>query len=115
MKRIIICLILISLSLCQPSPEKIEEIKKRRKEEMKILAECLLKSEKASEKIKTAIKENTDDNVMKAIHHSSEQLDKNDRDAIRECRRQAIEASHEKFMKDDILKRHEKSQRRVEL
>ena len=115
MKKILICLVLISLSLCQPSPEKIEEIKKRRKEEMKLLGECLLKSEKASEKIKTAIKESPEDDVMRAIHHSRDELDNNDRDAIRECRRQAFEASHEKFMKDDILKRHEKSQRRVEL
>ena len=115
MKKIIICLILISFALCQPDPAKIEEIKKRRKEEMKILAECLLKSETASEKLKNAIKESPEDDVMRAIHHSRDELDNNDRDAIRECRRQAFEASHEKFKRDDILKRHEKSQQRVEL
>ena len=109
MKKILICLVLISLSLCQPSPEKIEEIKKRRKEEMKILAECLLKSEKASEKIKTAIKESPEDDVMRAIHHSRDELDNNDRDAIRECRRQAIEASHEKLRREDIFKRPERN------
>ena len=115
MKRIIICLILISFALCQPDPAKIEEIKKRRKEEMKILAECLLKSEKASENIKKAIKENTDDNVMKAIHNSRDHLDKNDRDAIRECRRQAIETTHEKFIKMEFSKTPEKKQQQNEV
>ena len=109
MKKKLICLVLISLSLCQPDPAKIEEIEKRRKEEMKLLGECLLKSEKASEKIKKAIRESPDDDVMRAIHHSSHQIDKNDRDAIRECRRQAIEASHEKLRREDIFKRPERN------
>ena len=115
MKKILICLILITFSLCQPDPAKIEEIKKRRKEEMKILAECLLKSEIATENLKKAIKENPDDDVMRVIHHSSEKLDKNDRDAIRACRKQAIEATHEQFKRDHIFKRKEKNQKRIEL
>ena len=115
MNKILICLILISFSLCQPDPAKIEEIKKRRKEEMKLLAECLLKSEIATEKLKNAIKESTDDDVMRAIHHSSQQLDKNDRDAIRACRKQAIEARHEKIKLDEIFKRPERNQHHNDL
>ena len=49
MKKIIIFLILISFSLCRLDPAKLEEIKQRRKEEMKLIAECLLKNEKLTQ------------------------------------------------------------------
>ena len=52
---------------------------------------------------------------MRAIHHSSHQIDKNDRDAIRDCRRQAIEASHEKLKRDDIFKRPERNHHHPDL
>ena len=58
MKKALIFLILISFSLCHLSPEKIEEIKQRRKEQMKLVAECLLRNENISEELKTSIREN---------------------------------------------------------
>ena len=81
---------------------------------MKKIAECLLYSPKASENLKKAIKENTDDNVMKAIHNSRAHLDKNDGDAIRECRKQSIETIYEKYIEIGNSKSQEKKQQQNE-
>ena len=61
MKKIIIFLLLIVFAFCHIDEAKREELRQRRKEEMKHLAECLLKHPNTSEELKKAIKESPDD------------------------------------------------------
>ena len=105
MKKSLIFLILISFSLCHLSPEKIEEIKQRRKEQMKLVAECLLRNENISEELKTSIRENKEDDFVRALRPNGRRLTKNDLDIIRQCRKEAIRAKTEILDKDEHKKK----------
>ena len=108
MKTILIFLVLVSFSFCRINQAKMEEMKKRRKEEMKYMVDCLLKNENTSKELKKAIENSTEDDYIRAIHHSGYKLDKNDKELIRLCRKEAIKARHEEFRKADFFKKHEK-------
>ena len=109
MKNFLICLILIAFSLCQPDPAKIEEIKKRRKEEMKYTAKCLLENPNTSEKLKTSIKNSSEDDLIRVIYPPHDKLDKNDINIIRECRRQAVKSRNEGFRRGEYINNKEKN------
>ena len=108
MKKLFIFLILIVFSFCHLDEAKKEELRQRRKKEMKMLADCLLKSEKASEGLKQAIKNSPEDDIMRALHPHDIKLEQSDKDAIRQCRKESIKARHEEFRKAEHIKMHER-------
>ena len=108
MKKIFIFLILIVFSFCHLDEAKKEEFRKRRREEMKYLADCLLKNEKTSEALKQAIKDSPEDDIIRALHPHGHKLDQSDEDIIRECRRESIKARHEEFRRAEHIKMHER-------
>ena len=99
MKKIFIFLILIVLSFCHLDKAKKEELKQRRRESNKFLAECLLKNEKTSEKLKQEIKDTPEDNIENVIYHRHHELDKKDIDIIRQCRRESVKIRNEEHKK----------------
>ena len=115
MKSILIFLVLITFSFCHISQAKIEEMRKRRKEEMKLMVDCLLKNENTSEELKNAIRNSTEEDYIRAIHHSGHKLEKNDKEVIRLCRKEAIKARHEEFRKADFFKMHEREPHHADL
>ena len=56
-----------------------------------------------------------EEDYMRAIHHSGHKLEKNDKEVIRLCRKEAIKARHEEFRKADFFKMHEKEPHRADL
>ena len=60
MKKFLFFLFLLTFIVCQPSNEKKEEFKKRRKEHGRQMAECILKHENISPEFKKLIEENKD-------------------------------------------------------
>jgi hypothetical protein len=109
MKKIFIFLTLIVFSFCHLDEAKIEEIKKRRKQEMKYIAECLLENPNTSEKLKISIKKSSEDDLIRAIYPPRDKLDKNDIDIIRVCRKQAYKSRNEDFRKKELIKNKEKN------
>ncbi len=111
MKKIIIFLLLIVFAFCHIDEAKREELRQRRKEEMKHLAECLLKHPNTSEELKKAIKESPDDDIIRALHPHDHKLEQSDKDLIRECRREAFRARHEEMRRAEHIKMHERRPR----
>ena len=107
MKKALLFLFLIILVTCQPSKEKIEEMKKKRKEHDKQLAECILKNETTSSELKKLIEENKDDHLMKALHPRDHKLDRSDREIIRNCRKALFDKRREEIEKEREKKRRE--------
>ena len=108
MKKILILLFLVAIVACQPSEARREEIRQRRKEHDRQLAECILKNEKTSDELKKLIKENKDDNLMKALHPRDHNFDRNDRDIIRNCRKEQFEKHREEIRRErESKKKHE--------
>ena len=109
MKIVYIFFILIDFSSCNLEKAKIEEIKKRRKEEMKYIAECLLENPYTSEKLKISIKKSTEDDLIRVIYPPRDKLDKNDIDIIRECRKQSYKSRNEDFRRKEFIKNEQKN------
>ena len=111
MKIILFFVILLAFVVCQPSNEKREEIRKKRKERDMQLAECILKNENISSELKKLIEENKDEHLMKALHPRDHKLDRNDRDIIRNCRKEMFEKMKEehKREKERRNKNHDKN------
>ena len=102
MKSSLIFLILIAFAICEITEERREEIKKRRREHDKYLAECLLKNDTISEELRKKLKESSDDDIRKALHPTRGEhvLDKNEREAIRKCRRDYLDKMREKHREE---------------
>ena len=111
MKKFLIFLVLIVFAVCQPSKEKIEEMKKRRKEHDMQIAECILKSPDASPEFKKLIEENKDKDLMRAFHPREHKLEKNDHDVMRNCRREMLDKRREEHRRE---REREREQRRDE-
>ena len=95
MRKILFFVLLLVLATCQPSKEKIEEMKKRRKEREMQLAECILRSPDASEEFKKLIEENKDKDLIRALYPRDHKLEKNDHDVMRNCRREMLDKRRE--------------------
>ena len=109
MKNIIFFVFLQIFIVCQLSDEKIEEIRKKVKENDMQLAECILKNENISSELKKSIEENKDEHLMKALHPRDHKLEKSDREVFRNCRKEMIEKMKEGHRREiekhkDILK-----------
>ena len=91
MKKILFFIFILITIDCKPSREKIEEFHNRRVEHDRLIAECILKNENISPDLKKLIEENKDKNIFRALHPKDHKLDKNDRDVIRNCRREMLE------------------------
>ena len=111
MKKILFFLILIVFAVCQPSKEKIEEMKKRRKEHDKQMAECILNSPDASPEFKKLIEENKDGDLIRALHPRDHKLEKNDHDVMRNCRREMLDKRREEHRREreERLREHKRS------
>ena len=116
MKKILFFLVLIVFAVCQPSKEKIEEMKKRRKEHDMQIAECILKSPDASPEFKKLIEENKDKDLMRAFHPRDHKLEKNDHDVMRNCRREMLDKRREEHRRqmDRDLERDKEHRRHHE-
>ena len=100
MKRILFFIFLLTFIVCQPSNDKREEIRKKRKERDMQLAECILKNENISADLKKLIEENKDEHLIKALHPRDRKLDRNDRDIIRNCRKEMFEKMKEEHKRE---------------
>ena len=100
MKKFLFFLFLLTFIVCPPSYEKREEFKKRRKEHERQMAECILKHENISPEFKKLIEENKDENIFKALHPKDHKLDKNDRDIIRNCRKEMHDKMKEEWKRE---------------
>ena len=101
MKNIIFFVFLQIFIVCQLSDEKIEEIRKKVKENDMQLAECILKNENISADLRKSIEENKDKYLIKALHPRDHNLDKNDRDIIKNCRKELLEKRKEELIKEE--------------
>ncbi len=102
MKSSLIFLILIAFAICEISEERREEIRKRRREHDKFLAECLLKNDTISEELRKRLQESSDDDIRKALHSArgEHSLDRNEREALRKCRRDYLDKMREKHREE---------------
>ena len=100
MKNILILLVLLGYITAQPSETRLEEMRKRREEHDKQMSECILKSESASAELKQLTEKNKDDDFIKVLHPRDHKLDKNDREVIRECRKQIFDKNRDQLRKD---------------
>ena len=112
MRSSLIFLILISFAICEISEERREEIRKRRREHDKYLAECLLKNDTISEDLRKKLKESSDEDIRKALHpaRGERMLDKNERDAIRKCRREYLDKMREKHREERERMKHSQNE-----
>ena len=68
MKNILIFVILIIFVVSQPSEARREEMRQKRREHDRKIAECILKSDAASPELKKLVEENKDGDLMRALH-----------------------------------------------
>ena len=87
MKNVLL-FILFALAICHPPEFNKEERARRRKEFNKEMADCILKGGSISAELKTQIENNKDDDLRKILHLYMTKLDSNDREVIRNCRRE---------------------------
>ena len=99
MNKIIIFLIVISFIVCQPSKDKIEEMRQRRKDDDKNIADCILKNENTSAELKKLIEENKDEDLIKVLHPRDHKLERGDLDIIRKCRKEIFDKRREEIRK----------------
>ena len=111
MRKILFFVLLLVLATCQPSKEKIEEMKKRRKEHDMQLAECILRSPDASEEFKKLIEENKDKDLIRALHPRDHKLEKKDHEVMRNCRREMLDKMREEHRRE---REREREQKRTE-
>ena len=79
------------------SPEYATNIKKSAEEVFnKQMADCILKGGSISAELKTQIENNKDDDLRKILHLYMTKLDSNDREVIRNCRRELFSKMMEK-------------------
>ena len=97
MNKILIFLVLLSFIISQPSEARREEIRQRRREHDRQLAECILNNTQTSPELKKLIEENKDDHIMKALHPRDHKFVKSDRDIIRNCRREQFDKRREEI------------------
>ena len=101
MKYILIFLVLIIFVTSQPSEARREEIRQRRREHDKKIADCILKSDAASPELKKIVEENKDNgDLMKALHPRDHRLEKNDREVFRNCRKQIFDELREQHKRE---------------
>ena len=98
--KIIFFIFLLTFIVCQPSEEKREEIRRRRKEHDRQIAECILKNENISTNLKKLIEENKEENLMKALHPRDHKLERSDRDIIRNCRKEMFDKMREEHKRE---------------
>ena len=96
MKNILIFCILLAFIICDPSVNKIEEIKKKKKEFEQNIANCVLKSEEASSEFKKKIKKNKEKDLRNVFYPKDYNLEKNDHDVLRKCSKAFFELLREK-------------------
>ena len=96
MKTILIFCILLTFIVCQTFPNRVEDIKKKKKEFEQNLADCILKSEEASSEFKKRIKENKEEDLRNVFHPKDYKLEQNDMEVLRECRKEFFELLREK-------------------
>ena len=111
MKKILFFLILIVFAVCQPSKEKIEEMRQKRKEHERQIAECILKSPDASPEFKKLIEENKDKDLIRALHPRDHKLEKSDHDVVRNCRREMLDKRREEHRRERDMERDRKHRR----
>ena len=97
MKIFLVFLVLLVLVVCPPPHFNKEEVFKRRKEMENQISECILKSESVSADFKKQIEENKDGDLRKVLQLSNSKLDANDREIVRQCRREFFEKMREKI------------------
>ena len=97
MNKVLIFLILVSFIVCQSSEFKREEMRQKKREHDKRLAECILNNAQTSPKVKNVVEENKDEHLLKALLHIERKIEKSDRDIIRKCRIEVIEKEREEL------------------
>ena len=109
MKKTLVFLLLIIFVFGQPSEDKIkerraerrEEIRKRKREHDKQVIDCIVRNKTTSDELIKIINENKEgDNTMRTIYSKHKDLVKNDRDIIRDCRREIFEKNKEEYRKE---------------
>ena len=95
MKKLLIFLALFVFIVCQTPEERREELRKKRKEHDRKIAECILKSDQASQELKKIIEENKEEDLRKALHPRDHHFERNDRDVIRNCRKEMFDKIRE--------------------
>ena len=99
MNKVLFFLILLSFIVCQPSEAKREKMRQRRREQDRLLAECILNNRQTSPELKKLIEENKDEHLMRALHPRDHKLEKSDRDIIRNCRKEQFDKRREEIRK----------------
>ena len=109
MKKTLVFLLLIIFVVGQPSDDKLkerraerrEEMRKRRREHDKQLIDCIVRNQTTSGELLKIINDNKEgDDTMKTIYSKHNDLEKNDRDIIRDCRRKIFEKNKEEHRKE---------------
>ena len=104
MKKILFLFYITTFAKYILSNHKIGNVKKKRGFYYKI-AECVIKSEKASTELKKEIEQNLEIDFKQILFPKNKKLNKNDKDIIKNCRNEVLT----KAMRDnDILKEIEK-------
>ena len=99
----VLFLFLFALITCQfPGGQFEEDRTQRRKKFQKEIAECILKGDISTE-LKTKLQENKEEDLRNTLHMFLNKLDSNDREVIRQCRREIFGKLRESFRN----KRHE--------
>ena len=93
MKSCLLLLLLLVFVSSQPMPsydrkQVREEMLERRKKQFQLIAECILKSEEASEELKKAIEENNKEDMRLFFAPTNEKLNEKDHNIIRNCRKE---------------------------
>ena len=84
----VLLFVLLALVFSQPPLFNSEERARRREKFNKEMADCILKADSISAELKTQIENNKDDDLRKVLHLYKSKLDTNDREIIRNCRRE---------------------------
>ena len=106
MKKVFLFLIVISFIVCEVSKDRIEELKKQRLENDRIVAECIKNNKETSSLLRKLIDENPD-NIRRAFHPKDQQLERSDRDIIKNCRKIIFDK-----MREEIKERRKEERRK---
>ena len=100
MKKIFIFVILIIFVVSQPSEARREEMRQKRREHDRKIAECILKSDAASPELKKLVEENKDGDLMRALHPRDHKLERSDREVFRNCRKEMFDKLREEHRRE---------------
>ena len=100
MKKILIFVILIIFVVSQPSEARREEMRQKRREHDRKIAECILKSVAASPELKKLVEENKDGDLMRALHPRDHKLERSDREVFRNCRKEMFDKLREEHRRE---------------